>query len=63
METLLDKYSEEVDIDVADMRVLELSEFAPIGKLVQIGRAFGGKDNLTRALFELKSELYSVTEA
>lgn len=63
LETLLDKYSEEVDIDVADMRVLELSEFAPIGKLVQIGRAFGGKDNLTRALFELKSELYSVTEA
>ena len=63
LETLLDKYSEEVDIDVADMRVLELSEFASMGKLVQIGRAFGGKDNLTRALFELKSELYSVTEA
>ena len=63
LETLLDKYSEEVDIDVADMRVLELNEFASIGKLVQIGRAFGGKDNLTRALFELKSELYSVTEA
>ena len=63
LETLLLKYAEEVDIDVADMRVLELNEFVPLGKLVQIGRAFGGKDGLTRALFELKSELYSVTEA
>ena len=62
LETLLLKYADEVDLDVADMRVLELNEFASMGKLVQIGRAFGGKDNLTRALFELKSELYSVTE-
>jgi type I restriction enzyme R subunit len=58
LDILLEKYMSEGDVDIGDLRVLNLAEFMPIGTPPQIARLFGGRDKFVSALSELKSELY-----
>lgn len=60
LEILLDKYSTEVDVDVLNLQVLQLSEFHPFGSPKHIAGIFGGRDKFVSVLSELRSELYSV---
>ncbi|MGE3726893.1 MAG: EcoAI/FtnUII family type I restriction enzme subunit R [Candidatus Sericytochromatia bacterium] len=55
---LLDKYAEEGLQELEDMQVLKLSPFTQYGSVLEIIRAFGGKEGYHQALRELESHLY-----
>lgn len=59
LDILLEKYMSEGDVDIGDLRILNLAEFMPLGTPPQIARLFGGRDKFVSALSELKSELYA----
>lgn len=59
LETLLDKYAESPENDIADKRILTLPEFRGFGGLPRIMEEFGGKEKYEEAVRELQNTIYA----
>lgn len=59
LESLLDKYSTDKNLDLKDTKVLELKPFDEFGNPLKIVKAFGGKKKYLEAIKELEKEIYA----
>jgi type I restriction enzyme, R subunit len=55
---LLDKYADEGVLNLDDSNVLRIAPFTEMGSVVQLIRAFGGKDEFDRAVQKMQAALY-----
>jgi type I restriction enzyme R subunit len=58
LDALLDKYRDEGVLDLDDADVLKVTPFTAMGSVVQLIKAFGGRDGFERAVHELQDALY-----
>ena len=58
LESLLDKYSSNRNVDLTDTKILELKPFEDLGNPIKIVKAFGGKKKYIEAIKELEKEIY-----
>ncbi len=59
IDALLDKYAEFGPRELENIRALNVEPFLSMGGLAKIGKAFGGRDNLAKALVEVQREIYA----
>ena len=59
LESLLDKYSSNRNVDLTDTKILELKPFEDLGNPIKIVKAFGGKKKYIEAIKELEKEIYA----
>jgi type I restriction enzyme R subunit len=55
---LLDKYADEGVLNLDDSSVLRIAPFSEMGSVVQLIRAFGGKNEFERAVQEMQAAIY-----
>jgi len=61
LDGLLAKYADEGVLNLDDASVLRIPPFTAMGSVVQLIRAFGGKDGFDQAIHELQDALYQET--
>jgi type I restriction enzyme R subunit len=61
LDALLEKYRDEGVLNLDDTNVLRIAPFSGMGSVVQLIKAFGGKEGFEKAVHELQDELYSET--
>ena len=59
LESLLDKYSSNRNVDLTDTKILELKPFEDLGNPIKLVKAFGGKKKYIEAIKELEKEIYA----
>lgn len=59
LKDLLEKYSDNNELELTDTRILELKPFDGYGSMFDIVDVFGGKDKYIEAVEELEKELYA----
>ena len=59
LKDLLEKYSDNNELELTDTKILELKPFEGYGSPMDIVEVFGGKDNYIKAVEELENELYA----
>lgn len=62
LEILLDKYMNQGIMEVEDIKVLSLADFANYGKPAKIVKLFGGKAQYESAVRELEENIYDEIE-
>lgn len=60
LEILLDKYMDGGIIEMENIRILSMKDFAEFGKPAKIVKLFGGKEGYEQALRELEDNIYGV---
>jgi type I restriction enzyme R subunit len=58
LDALLDKYRDEGGLNLDDANVLKVTPFNTMGSVVQLIKAFGGKEGFEQAVHELQDALY-----
>ena len=58
LDALLDKYRDEGVLNLDDANVLKVTPFTTMGSVVQLIKAFGGKEEFEQAVHELQDALY-----
>ena len=58
---LLDKYRDEGVLNLDDTNVLRIAPFSAMGSVVQLIRAFGGKEGFEKAVHDMQDALYQET--
>ena len=61
LDALLEKYRDEGVLNLDDANVLKVTPFTAMGSVVQLIKAFGGKEGFERAVHELQDALYKET--
>jgi type I restriction enzyme, R subunit len=61
LDALLTKYQDEGVLNLDDANVLRIAPFNEMGSVVQLIKAFGGREGFERAVHELQSALYQET--
>ncbi|RUV65114.1 MULTISPECIES: EcoAI/FtnUII family type I restriction enzme subunit R [unclassified Mesorhizobium] len=61
LNALLEKYRDEGVLNLDDANVLKVTPFTAMGSVVQLIKAFGGKDGFEKAVHELQDALYQET--
>jgi type I restriction enzyme R subunit len=61
LDALLEKYRDEGVIGLDDTNVLRVTPFTTMGSVVQLIKAFGGKEGFEKAVHELQDALYQET--
>jgi type I restriction enzyme R subunit len=61
LDALLEKYRDEGVLNLDDANVLRVTPFTAMGSVVQLIKAFGGKEGFERAVHELQDALYQET--
>jgi len=61
LDALLEKYRDEGVLNLDDANVLKVTPFTEMGSVVQLIKAFGGKEGFEKAVHELQDELYDQT--
>jgi len=58
LDALLEKYRDEGVLNLDDTNVLRIAPFSGMGSVVQLIKAFGGKDGFEKAVLELQDAIY-----
>jgi hypothetical protein len=58
LDALLEKYRDEGVLNLDDTNVLKIEPFSGMGSVVQLIKAFGGKEGFEKAVHELQDALY-----
>jgi type I restriction enzyme R subunit len=61
LDALLEKYRDEGVLNLDDANVLRVTPFTSMGSVVQLIKAFGGKEGFEKAVHELQNALYQET--
>jgi type I restriction enzyme R subunit len=61
LDALLTKYQDEGILNLDDTNVLRIAPFSAMGSVVQLIKAFGGKEGFEQAVHELQDALYQET--
>ena len=61
LDALLEKYRDEGVLNLDDTNVLKISPFSEMGSVVQLIKAFGGKEGFEKAVHGLQDALYQET--
>ncbi len=61
LDALLEKYRDEGVLNLDDTNVLRIAPFSGMGSVVQLIKAFGGKEGFEKAVHELQNALYQET--
>lgn len=61
LDALLDKYRDEGVLNLDDANVLRVTPFTTMGSVVQLIKAFGGKEGFEKAVHEMQDALYQET--
>lgn len=61
LDALLEKYRDEGVLNLDDASVLKVTPFTAMGSVVQLIKAFGGKEGFQRAVHEMQDALYQET--
>ncbi len=61
LDALLEKYRDEGVLNLDDTNVLRIAPFSGMGSVVQLIKAFGGKDGFEKAVHELQDAIYQET--
>ncbi|WP_459568453.1 EcoAI/FtnUII family type I restriction enzme subunit R [Bradyrhizobium diazoefficiens] len=61
LDALLEKYRDEGVLSLDDANVLKVTPFTTMGSVVQLIKAFGGKEGFEKAVHELQAALYQET--
>ena len=61
LDALLEKYRDEGVLNLGDTNVLRVTPFSGMGSVVQLIKAFGGKDGFEKAVHELQDAIYKET--
>jgi type I restriction enzyme R subunit len=61
LDALLAKYQDEGILNLDDTNVLRIAPFSAMGSVVQLIKAFGGKDGFEQAVRELQDAIYQET--
>ncbi|MBX3497734.1 MAG: DEAD/DEAH box helicase family protein [Parvibaculum sp.] len=61
LDALLEKYRDEGVLNLDDANVLKVTPFTAMGSVVQLIKAFGGKEGFENAVHELQDALYQET--
>jgi type I restriction enzyme, R subunit len=61
LDALLEKYRDEGVLNLDDANVLKVTPFTTIGSVVQLIKAFGGKEGFAKAVHEMQDALYQET--
>ena len=61
LDALLAKYADEGVLNLDDANVLKIAPFTAMGSVVQLIKAFGGRQDFEKAVHELQSALYQET--
>lgn len=61
LDALLEKYRDEGVLNLDDANVLKIAPFSAMGSVVQLIKAFGGKEGFEQAVHELQDALYQET--
>lgn len=61
LDALLEKYRDEGVLNLDDANVLKVAPFTTMGSVVQLIKAFGGKEGFEKAVHELQAALYQET--
>lgn len=61
LDALLEKYRDEGVLNLDDTNVLRIAPFSGMGSVVQLIKAFGGKECFEKAVHELQDAIYQVT--
>ncbi len=61
LDALLEKYRDEGVLNLDDANVLRIAPFSAMGSVVQLIKAFGGKEAFEQAVHELQDALYQET--
>lgn len=61
LDALLEKYRDEGVLNLEDTNVLRVAPFSGMGSVVQLVKAFGGKEGFEKAVSELQEEIYRET--
>lgn len=61
LDALLDKYRDEGVLNLDDANVLKVTPFTAMGSVVQLIKAFGGREGFEKAVHEMQDALYQET--
>ncbi len=61
LDALLEKYRDEGVLNLDDTKVLRIAPFSGMGSVVQLIKAFGGKEGFEKAVHELQDAIYQET--
>ncbi len=61
LDALLEKYRDEGVLNLDDANVLKIAPFSGMGSVVQLIKAFGGKEGFEKAVHELQDAIYQET--
>ncbi len=61
LDALLEKYRDEGVLNLDDTNVLRIAPFSGMGSVVQLIKAFGGKEGFEKAVHELQNAIYQET--
>lgn len=61
LDALLEKYRDEGVLNLDDTNVLKIEPFSGMGSVVQLIKAFGGKEGFEKAVHELQDAIYQET--
>jgi len=61
LDALLEKYHDEGVLNLDDANVLKVTPFTAMGSVVQLIKAFGGKEGFEKAVHEMQDALYQET--
>nr|WP_271593237.1 DEAD/DEAH box helicase family protein [Bradyrhizobium sp. CCBAU 65884] len=61
LDALLEKYHDEGVLNLDDANVLKVTPFTTMGSVVQLIKAFGGKEGFEKAVHEMQDALYQET--
>ncbi len=61
LDALLEKYRDEGVLNLDDTNVLRIAPFSGMGSVVQLIKAFGGKEGFEKAVHELQDAIYQET--
>ena len=61
LDAQLEKYRDEGVINLDDANVLKVTPFTAMGSVVQLIKAFGGKEGFETAVHEMQDALYQET--
>ena len=61
LDALLEKYRDEGVLSLDDTNVLRVTPFTDMGSVVQLIKAFGGKEGFEKAVHEMQDALYDAT--
>ena len=59
LKDLLEKYSDNNELELTDTKILQLKPFEEYGSPMEIVKVFGGKEKYIEAVEELEDELYA----